>query len=124
MKSSPNSPQLIFVYNAQSGKWNALLDSIHKTFSPSTYNCSLCAITYDSIGMKKEWKTFLNELPLSSMFYHRDEWLKKTQRNDNLPAVFLKRKNKEIQLIIEAERLKQMSLSDLKAEILKKTATD
>ena len=29
--------RLVFVYNAESGIKNAILDSIHKTFSPSTY---------------------------------------------------------------------------------------
>jgi hypothetical protein len=50
------SDKLIFVYNADSGILNAIKDLIHKNVSPETYPCSLCAVTYDNLGMKREWK--------------------------------------------------------------------
>lgn len=34
-----SQPSLIFVYNANSGMWNTMLDTIHKTVSPETYQC-------------------------------------------------------------------------------------
>jgi len=37
---------LIFVYNANGGLVNSWLDTAHKIVSPSTYSCSLCAITF------------------------------------------------------------------------------
>ena len=40
--------KLIFVYNAGSGKLNALFDMAHKIVSPTTYECSLCALTHDA----------------------------------------------------------------------------
>jgi hypothetical protein len=68
-----NTSGLIFVYNADSGIFNALLDSLHKTFSPKTYNCNLCAITYTSVSMKKQWKDFISKLNVPVLFLHRDE---------------------------------------------------
>ena len=38
---------IIFVYNAKGGKWNYILDTVHKYASPSTYECNLCKITHD-----------------------------------------------------------------------------
>jgi hypothetical protein len=38
--------ELLFVYNADAGLVTGLLDTLHKVLSPSTYSCSLCAITY------------------------------------------------------------------------------
>ncbi len=45
-------PALVFVYNANSGLLNALLDMGHKVVSPRTYPCSLCALTYGSLGLR------------------------------------------------------------------------
>ena len=68
--------RLIFVYNADSGKWNALVDSLHKAVSPSTYTCKLCELTYGSLGEKKAWREFLNSLDTETEFLHKDEFLK------------------------------------------------
>lgn len=46
--------QLIFVYNADGGTFNAIMDSAHKLFAPSTYQCSLCAITHGMLTMRHE----------------------------------------------------------------------
>lgn len=68
--------KLIFVYNADSGTVNALLDSVHKVVSPSTYNCNLCDITFGLVGEKKIWKEFRNSYPIEMDFLHRDEFKK------------------------------------------------
>ncbi|MBC7930780.1 MAG: hypothetical protein H7Z38_09495, partial [Rubrivivax sp.] len=53
---------LVFVYNADSGLFNALTDIAHKAFSPATYQCNLCALTHSTFGMRKGWKRFLETL--------------------------------------------------------------
>ena len=53
---------LVFVYNADSGLFNAVSDAAHKIFSPRTYQCNLCALTHSAIGMRREWKQFLDSL--------------------------------------------------------------
>ncbi|WP_299526456.1 GTPase [Winogradskyella sp.] len=65
---------LVFVYNANSGKINALLDAGHKLFSPSTYPCSLCALTYDTFTENSTWKSFRKEININMKFYHKDEF--------------------------------------------------
>lgn len=66
--------KLIFVYNANSGKLNALLDAGHKLISPSTYPCSLCALTYDTFSENSIWKNFRESSDLDMVFYHKDEF--------------------------------------------------
>lgn len=66
--------KLIFVYNANSGKLNALFDAGHKLFNPSTYPCSLCALTYDTFSENSIWKTFREESFFDMEFYHKDEF--------------------------------------------------
>lgn len=68
--------KLIFVYNADSGKLNALLDSLHKVVSPSTYSCKICELTHSTVGERKVWKEFREELDVEADFLHKDEFLK------------------------------------------------
>ena len=51
--------ELIFIYNANSGVVNSLIDWAHKIISPDTYKCSLCSITYNNSDKKNEWSKLL-----------------------------------------------------------------
>ena len=66
--------RLIFVYNADEGVVAGLLDLVHKTVSPSTYQCSLCGVTYGPLGMKRRWRDWLKALPMEAVFYHRPDF--------------------------------------------------
>ena len=66
--------KLIFVYNANSGKRNAILDSMHKVLSPSTYACNLCDITFGTFTENKVWKHFRESSPHEMLFLHKDEF--------------------------------------------------
>ncbi len=66
--------RLIFVYNADAGIAAGLLDLVHKTVSPSTYQCSLCGVTYGTLGMKEQWRAWLKALPVASVFFHRPDF--------------------------------------------------
>lgn len=83
-------PELLFVYNADSGLGNALLDTLHKTLAPATYACSLCAVTYGAVRMRPEWRDFLRGLPVRSLFLHRNELRQRypALAGQALPAVF------------------------------------
>lgn len=109
--------ELIFVYNADSGKWNAYMDMMHKVFSPKTYPCSLCAITYGIFSIKKEWQEFINNFPVNMKFLHRNEWLTEFSGNkETLPAIFLKEGN-QITTYINSSQLHSLSLKDLINEL-------
>lgn len=66
-------PRLLFVYNADSGFRAALFDSVHKLVSPGTYACSLCALTYGPLSMRRAWRDWLRSAPFDARFVHRDE---------------------------------------------------
>ncbi|MGJ8683884.1 MAG: GTPase [Nonlabens sp.] len=74
--------QLIFVYNANSGAINSLLDSAHKIVSPATYDCKLCELTYGVFKENEEWSRFRESISqhhpdLQLEFLHKDEFNKK-----------------------------------------------
>jgi len=80
--------KLIFVYNANSGIFNAVLDSAHKLLSPSTYSCSLCALTYSTFGEKKLWKKFRKNNSLKMEFLHIGEFENRyPNQNLKLPVI-------------------------------------
>ena len=106
--------RLIFVYNADGGIANGLMDSVHKTLSPATYPCSLCAITYGMVRMDPKWRRWLKELPIPTVFYHKDD---NPHRGVTLPVVLADREG-QIDTLITADRLNTLSSVDaLIAEI-------
>jgi len=68
--------KLIFVYNADSGKLNALMDSLQKVVNPSSYSCKLCELTHGAMEEKKAWKNFRENLDLETEFFHKNEFQK------------------------------------------------
>lgn len=110
-------PALLFVYNADSGPVNALLDFGHKLVSPSTYPCSLCALTYGPFGMRREWRRFTESLGVPLEFLHADELRERYGAQDvALPAVFLKEGRLE-PLLTRPDLDRLGSLEELQTEV-------
>jgi len=87
--------KLIFVYNANSGLLSAMKNWAHKIVSPETYPCSLCALTYDNLGMRRPWREFIKGLGYEVEFLHRDELAEQYGIHDvPLPATFILQNNK------------------------------
>lgn len=110
MKSETNQ-KLLFVYNANSGARNAILDSMHKVFSPSTYNCNLCDITFGVMAENRAWKKFRGQSNIPMSFLHRDEFAKtyasKFGHKYTFPVVLIEG-NDELELFISTEELNAM----------------
>jgi hypothetical protein len=68
--------KLIFIYNANAGKHNALFDVAHKILSPTTYNCNLCDITFGLFKENKAWKKYRKASNTPIEFLHKDEYTK------------------------------------------------
>ena len=112
-------PALVFVYNADSGVFNALADAAHKIFSPRAYACNLCALTHTAFGMRGEWRDFLEGLGRPLEFLHADE-LKTRYGLDGvaLPAVF-ERDGKALRVLADSDAINACgTLEELKRLIL------
>jgi hypothetical protein len=112
-------PSLVFVYNADSGVFNALTDLAHKIFSPQTYPCNLCAITHSATGMRREWKRFLDTLDRPLEFLHADELKARYGvAGVPLPAIF-ERDGGALKVLAEADSINACrTIDDLKQLIL------
>ena len=73
----PDSIQkIIFIYNANSGMRNAVMDTVHKVLSPDTYDCNLCSITFGMFTENVNWKEFRTNAGVDMDFLHKDEFEK------------------------------------------------
>lgn len=68
------TPTLIFVYRADRGFYNTISHTMHRIFSPETYECRFCQFTSSAFGMLRPWKDFLESRPEEKIFYHRREF--------------------------------------------------
>ncbi len=84
---------LIFVYNANSGYFNMVMDIGHKIFSPATYPCSLCELTYGIFKIKPEWDIFIKEMSIPILFLHKDEFINQFPelKTLDLPVILIKK---------------------------------
>jgi hypothetical protein len=114
--------KLIFVYNADSGKWNAYLDMAHKVFSPNTYPCSLCDLTYGIFKIRPEWADFIQNAPMPFAFLHKDEFILQYPDLENTPLpVVLKVKNSLVETLIDKQELDDFkTMGDLKKRVLER----
>jgi hypothetical protein len=94
MENDTNKPQslvpvdrLIFVYKANGGALNAVIDSAKKLLSAD--GCALCDITHGFLGEKSGWKECRAELGIPVEYLHLDEIDSELADflGDNLPAV-------------------------------------
>lgn len=113
--------KLLIVYNADGNLFSKVTDFAHKILSPSTYPCSLCALTYDNLGVKKQWAEFLRKLNVEQEFFHKDEFLKKyKQYETEFPAIFIEG-GKSLQLLVPHAMIDACtSLQDLEQVITAK----
>ncbi|MBA2544077.1 MAG: hypothetical protein H0V17_30820 [Deltaproteobacteria bacterium] len=91
--------ELVFVYDADSGTWSKLFDAAHKVISPATYSCSLCALTYGMVSMRREWAQFVRSLPHAVRFAYRDEIRREHAVAPPLPALLERRDGAWITLL-------------------------
>ena len=105
MPPSNSSWKIVFVYNAEKGFFNALTDTAHKIFSPSTYECSLCRFTYGLTGMLMPWKRFIDSLDVRPAFFHRSEFRKAyPDFAVSLPVVFRERQGRR-EIVLSAQQI-------------------
>ena len=108
-KETLENSALVFVYNANSGLFNTVADMAHKMFSPKTYQCNLCALTYSTFGMRKSWQEFLATLEIPFEFLHADELQKRFFiKGIRLPAIF-KKQGERLTLLIAANAIDKCS---------------
>lgn len=109
--------ELVFVYNANSGALSKLFDAGHKLVSPSTYPCSLCALTYGAVSMRRAWANFIRSLPHDVRFAYRDDLERERVAVPSLPALLESRDGTWITLLDRSQIAACVSLDELIARV-------
>lgn len=119
--------KLVFVYNADSGRLNNYLDSLHKVVSPSTYDCNLCAITFGAFKENELWKAFRESSSHEMSFLHRDEFSKEfaseSSEDLKLPVVYSEEEGK-LETLIPKEELDTLDSAEALIETIMKRSID
>lgn len=110
--------KLIFVYNADSGFANALMDIGHKVISPDTYQCNLCGLTFGVFSEQKKWKQFREESDTQMEFLHRDEFERKYNQQFEYPIVF--KQDQDLEIAISKTDLESIPTLDRLIEQIRK----
>ncbi len=106
--------EIILVYNAWGGIYPGLVDFVHKEFFPKSYPCNLCYQTFGIFSMKKEWRQFIDSLPLKKTELHKENFKRMYEREDMQLPVILISNGKDVQLLFSAAELNQhKSLQEL-----------
>ena len=82
--------KVIFVYNAESGAANSILDIGHKILKPDTYSCNLCQLTFGTFTENSEWKKLRKSSNHEMEFLHKDEFEKKYNETLNYPTILIR----------------------------------
>ncbi len=113
--------KLIFVYNADSGLMNTLMDIGHKAISPQTYECNLCGLTFGLVGEHKKWKEFREASNTEMEFLHRDEFEQRYTRKFDYPVIL--KEDNELSVLISQTKLNEIStLNQLISQVESLTA--
>jgi hypothetical protein len=112
--------ELIFVYNANSDLFSTVSDFVHKILSPSTYSCYLCALTYGNFAVKQEWKSFIEGLPIKTVFLYKDKFEKQYRIQPAIPAAFMNSNGTTKEIISKDVIESCQSLEELKRLVKQK----
>ncbi len=102
--------KLIFVYNADSGFINTLIDIGHKAISPQTYQCNLCDLTFGLLKEHKQWKKFREQSKTEMEFLHRDEFEEKYGQKFEYPLIL--KEDKDLSVMISMVQLNEIKTLD------------
>ena len=115
--------RLIFIYNADSGLRNSILDGAYKALSPNTYQCNLCDLTYGVFKERKAWKKFREEMVWNTEFLHKDEFKKqyasKFGHKFEFPIVLIALDD-ELQVFISAGELNELETMEALINLINK----
>ena len=111
----PDTTAILFIHNLDSGVLQSLHDySSSKGAASKADACPLSRITHSPLGIKKEWKRCLKELPIPPRLLDRDQFISEFgHRPLTFPVVLLKR-GAELSVLVSTDELNRcMDLSDL-----------
>lgn len=111
--------RLIFVFDANSGKLGAWVDSAKKALMMK--GCALCTITHGILGEKSEWQDCKAQIGVPIDYFHRDDMPEPVRAvaSKLLPCIVAVVEGGEHQLLVGPDVLERCkgSVADLKSRL-------
>ncbi len=111
--------RLIFVFDADSGAWDAFVDSAKKVLRIK--GCALCQITHGLVAEKSEWRECQDAFGVPVEYLHRDELTDALRPlvEERLPAIVADHDG-EMTLLLDREAISRCrgSVEDLRGKLL------
>ncbi len=109
--------ELQFIYNAKSGWFNSIFDTVHKMISPESYECNLCKLTHDSFTEKKKFKELKANYNVT--LWHIDDYELKYHRESDYPLIIFRDLSGNELYRIESYTINEInSISELEKHIM------
>jgi hypothetical protein len=122
-ETSKRIDRLFFVYNAESGAFNSVVDSVKKLLSVD--GCALCSLTHSMVGEKSEWKDCRESIGVPVEYVHRNELTPAMRQlvSGRLPAVVAEAAG-ELVMLLEPEGIArcQGSVEELMGQLRSQAA--
>ncbi len=106
--------KLLFVYNIEKSLVSKASEYLGGMLNSRNEDCKLCSLTYDNLGMKKEWKEFVEGLPYPIEFLYKEDFIGKYEEfeSEDFPLVVVYEDKPRV--LISAEQINPLkSLKDL-----------
>ena len=115
--------RLLFVYNANSGKWNAIVDGAKKLLAVD--GCPLCSLTHGIFGEKAEWRACKDSFGVPVDYLHRNELTEALRdlTSGRLPCVVARAGNR-YEVLADPEMLDRCgkSIAELRGRLIFRAA--
>jgi hypothetical protein len=111
--------RLIFIFDANSGAWDAFVDSAKKVLRIK--GCALCQITHGLVAEKSEWRECQEALGVPVEYLHRDELTEELRPlvEGRLPAIVADHGGEKTLLLDDAAISRcRGSVEDLRGKLL------
>ena len=113
---------LLFVYNANSNRWDKLFGILHKAINPDTYMCDLCNLTHGLLKEKDSWTLIKEKSQFKMTFLYKDQFMKLhgfQEKRFSFPII-LEHKNGKYQPIVTAQEIEGFEKVEELMKVLQK----
>lgn len=110
--------RLCLVYNANSGRLGAWIDSARKIFMVK--GCELCTITHGIAGERDEWRSCRAQIGVPIEYFHRDDVPEPVSKvAGELPCIVAEVEDGTFELLVPAQSLNECGgrVSELKGRL-------
>lgn len=103
------NPELLFVYDMQSGFVNRVRNWMRGIYAPHPPVCRLYALTHNAWGMDGEWQSFFRLLPMPKREIFSDQLVANGMNaSSQTPSIFKREANGDLVEIVGAAELNQI----------------